>query len=168
VPVVTRAAGFVTLMDSQGATHELVSTEPLNAAAMVVTGRGGWATVELAGAGHVSIGPYAALTVARANGKLYVMPARGPACVQGEPEQIAVRVFGVDVTPARTSAVFEVVASAERAEAAVVGGAIGLSGRGTWLPVNGGHAIVIVKTGAMHGAPMPNLAVKWPGWHCPD
>jgi hypothetical protein len=168
VPVITRAAGSVTLMDSQGDAHELVSTEPLNAAAMVVTGRAGWATIDLAGAGHVRMGPWAALTVARANGKLYVMPARGPACVQGEPEQIAVRVFGVDITPTRTSSVLEIVAKAERTEAAVVGGAVGLSGGGRWLPVGGGHAVVIIKTGAVHGAPMPNLAVKWPGWHCPD
>jgi hypothetical protein len=168
VPVITRAAGSVTLNSAQGDAHELVSTEPLNAPSMVVTSRTGWAMIDLAGAGHVRIGPSAAMTVTPTNGRLYVLPRQGAACVQGDPEEVVVRVSGFDVTPSRAPAVFEIVANTERTEAAVVNGTVALSAGSTWRAVNVGQAIVIAKTGAMHGAPMPNLAVKWRGWHCPD
>lgn len=162
VPVVTRLSGMVTLNSAQTGARDLESTELLNESTVVVTDGNGAASIELAGTGAVRIGPSAQLTANMANGKLYVQPQSGMACIRAQREQIVIRIAGYDVVP-QTPAVVETAADDRSAEFMVVAGGAEVSGGSTHSYAARGHAFVIVNAnGFMHAAPpMPTTIASW-------
>jgi len=164
IPVITRLSGLVTLSSAQAGTHELVSTELLNGSTMVLTDKIGSATIELSDVGDVRMGSSGQLTVGVANGKLYVTPQNGLACIRAQQDGIIVRIGGYDLEP-QTPAIIETAASSRSVEFAVVAGGANVTTEATTHYVPPGHPYVIVLVnGFIHAAPpMPTTIGSW---HC--
>ena len=166
VPVITRLSGMVMLNGTQVSAHDLASTELLNGSTVVMTGRDSAASIELAGIGGVRMGPSAQLTANMANGKLYITPQNGMACLSAQSDKIVIRIAGYDVVP-QTPAVIETAANARSGEFMVIAGGAEVSTDSTHTYAAVGHAFVIVNAnGFIHAA--PPMPTTMGAWHCPS
>jgi hypothetical protein len=163
--VVSRLSGVVQLNSSRTGTHELASTELLSGSTVIATDKAGSASIELSGVGSVRVGGSAQLTADVANGKLYVTPQHGMACVQAQQVGIIVRIAGYDIEP-QTPAIIETAANSRSGAFAVIEGGVNVSTgtTRTYVPRGGSYVIVTVN-GFIHAA--PPMPASLGSWHCP-
>jgi hypothetical protein len=168
IPVVSRIAGSVTVKTQTGASHDVLSIEPVSDTELVITGESSLAAVSLAGAGTIRVGPSSSTTVALTNGQLFLMPTTALLCAQTESNLITIRSNGSDVTPA-SAATFDIAADGHGGLViAVFVGSVSLASRKTNWRTAAGHATVVAADGSLHDAALPDVIAQFASLKCPN